>query len=130
MYPDTLLEDIAWSFDDTTYGSLDEFVHAVSEYQVSLELDRDWKANEIVLDTSIISVLTEEIYDSNDEETDFTVEIKAEGSSLTRAELLYKLHNAFAEKLKTGYSLGDHHFFEGLELEEGSDGHYCCFLGS
>lgn len=130
MYPETLLYDIPWSFDDTTFDSLEEFVKAVTEYHASLELGEGWKANEIAIDVAKLTVVTEEVYDKNEEEVDLSFEIKAAESAFTNGELLFKLHNAFAEKIKSGYELADRCFFEGLNRDETNEGQYNCYLGS
>lgn len=130
MFPESLLDDVAWCFDDKMYDSLEEFIAAVSEYLVSLEADADWKASEIALNAASLLVRIEEVYDENDEELDLSLKLETDKSSFTNGELLYQLHNAIADRLKSGMQLGDHVFFEGLELDDENEGQYNCFLGS
>ena len=129
MHPETLLKGIAWCLSDTKYASLDEFIRAVSDYQLELECNEDWNATDTATPAAKLTVVTEEVYDENDEEVDLKFEFTSDGESFTNGELLFRLHNAFAEKMCAGYEFGDHRFFEGLNYVNGSDGRYVCYLG-
>lgn len=130
MYPESLLNDVPWCFNDSTYASLNDFVKAVSDYRTSIELQPEWKADKVAISVPRLNVFTEEVYDENDDEVDLSFEIHADGSSFTNGELLLKLHNAFAEKMSSGFEFGDHCYFEGLVYENSTDGQYNCLLGS
>lgn len=129
MFPETLLKGIAWSVTDTTFESVQGFVAAVSEYQTAIELDPDWKSDAVSVEASKLTIVTEG-YDENEEEVDISFEVQADGSAFTNGELLFRIHNAFAEKMQSGFEFGDHCFFEGLSLEDAADGRYACYLGS
>ena len=130
MFPERLLADIPWSFNESTFESLDEFVKSVSEYHVALDLSGDWKADDIAVKAQKLNVITEEVYDENEEEVDLSFDIVSDGDAFTNGELLFKLHNLYAEKIAAGYEFGDHCFFEGLSFADGSECQYNCYLGS
>lgn len=130
MYPASLLEDTPWSFSDSIYESSVVFLKDVNDCRSSLELGDHWNSDEIAINVERLTVLTEEVYDKNDEEVDLSFEIVADGQSFTNGELLLKLHNAYAEKMIAGYQFGDHCFFEGLTSEDVTKARYNCFLGS
>lgn len=125
MFPDSLLADIPWVLNDTAFDSVEALVKAVSEYYAELEMEEDWEPGKTAIDATTLTIITE---DHDDEE--FSFEVKRDGQSFSNGELLFKVHNGFAQLIKDGVELGDHCFFEGLSLVDASQQKYACYLGS
>ena len=129
MFPESLLDGVPWVFSETSYDTLDEFIAAVSEYQVAMEQDANWNASAVAIEARKLAISTE-IYNENEEEVDVTFEVTTKAEAFMNGELLFQLHNWFASKRQAGWEVGDHCFFEGLHLEDADAGTYGCYLGS
>ena len=128
MFPEKLLENIPWNFSRIKYESLDDFLSAVTEYHADLEHNAEWDANEIAIEASQLAIIINEVYDPNEDEVDLEIDLSAIPDLFTNGGLFFSLHNALADKIQSGYYLGDHCYFEGLVHNK--DGQYFCYLGS
>lgn len=141
---ETILSNTIWNFSARCYADEAEFAQEVAQCQGSHGI---WQPEEIVLRQPSIVLIYEAWLTSMEqllpneelnEEDDFVpemadeegclVEIQAElkadnGQYFTAAELLMKAHNQQANK-----ELGDHIFFEGIDVELADDGQYVGFV--
>lgn len=108
-YPRDLLMDLAWSFTASPVASQADFVEAVRAYNRQIDQAPNWRPDEVLLRCPRARVTVEYWDDPGELIADLTAD---GGAEFTAAELLFKIHNAFAPQL----SQGDHHFFEGLTL--------------
>jgi hypothetical protein len=125
-FPRDLLDEVAWSFIDPPFATQAAFVEAVRAYERETRLEGEdespWRPDEVVLWAPRVRIICEYWDDPEhltkgvtfDEETgNLQTDLTADGAEgFTSAELLFKIHNAFANYLGEG----DHHFFEGLHL--------------
>ena len=97
-YPKFLLRHIKWDFAEPVTDTLEDFLEAVRKY--SEGIDQEDPTDELEAELPFQDVLLRV--------GDFTLRVR--GSILTPAKLLMRVHK------KIGYELGDHCYFEGLEL--------------
>ncbi|MGB4774018.1 MAG: hypothetical protein WBP45_02495 [Daejeonella sp.] len=125
--PKSLLQNLYWSFNETTYQEIGDFTEEVRKYNVEIGGSDTFKPNEIVLHISYCNILFE--YYEGDEEKEECIRIESlNKTDFTTAEMLFKIHNNLAAK-----DLGDHIFFEGLTLltdKKGEIPTYALDLGS
>lgn len=106
-HPREIMPDVLWSFDRPPFASQTEFAAAVAEYHLELSEESEWRPEDVVLPSPAVRIE----HDYNDGPENSSVDLVADnGESFTAAELLFKVHNAFAVEL----SEGDHVFFEGF----------------
>ena len=107
--PDTVLEDVDWSFVGGVRSSFESFCQSVRQDQLDIEGNDSWDPAVIVLPVQRVSI----IYKPHPFEDDEVVNLAAKAESgFSAGELLFKLHNSVVEDLEDR----DHHFFEGLTL--------------
>ncbi len=129
QYPEWIMEQVAWSFENKRYVNMEEFREALEEYND--EIDNPLNASlRQPLGIPVLIVrfgFSEETNDGWMSIKKF-VRIESKSGGLTALEVLYNLHNAI-QHLFEDY---DHKYFEGLEFESGQDGvgNYTMFLGS
>jgi len=112
MFPPVILKEIAWSFTNTTYNSVDQFNEEVKQYQLDIFQEDRWQPENVVLNSPRFLMEYEFWTDEGDEQVE-TVEVTSNKPHFTAGELLFEIHNLLAEKY-----LGDHVFFEGLNYSE------------
>jgi hypothetical protein len=132
--PEHIMDDVCWAFDQTRYADRIEFDAAVQKYHFEITEEDDWKPDEVVLPCPRVRILFEDV------EGERTLELTSDdGVSFTAGELLFKIHHALLAPYKDGNALvenelGDHVFFEGLNLEgepaKGEPPTYEMWLGS
>lgn len=116
-YPVTALVAALWRFaDGETFDDPAEFNRRVAAYHVAVTDEDTWEPDEVVLPIPRVLVKWFGIESPGDDEyTDYTLELAADdGARFTAGELLLKLNNAVAPRLKDA----DHAFFEGLFLTD------------
>ena len=127
--PKNLLKKVYWAFSKGDFASLAEFNEEVRDYHISIVEEDVWQPDLKVLNEPSIQICFEYWTDEGDELEEF-IELTADNSQFfTAGELLFKINNATADKLKNG----DHIFFEGLNLSEtlhNDKPFYWMYLGS
>lgn len=107
--PDTVLEDVGWSFIGGVKSDFESFCHSVHQDQLEIEGNDNWDPAVIVLPVQRVSIM----YKPHPFEDDNVANLAAQAErGFSAGELLFKLHNAVVEDLEDR----DHHFFEGLTL--------------
>lgn len=122
-FPLTALVAVLWSFSmGEQFTDPAEFNRRVSQYDVDVTGEDTWDPAEVVMPLPRIRVQYFGVESPEDDEyTDFVLDLDADdGAQFTAGELLLKLNNAVAPRLKGA----DHCYFEGLFLTEevGDDG--------
>jgi len=103
--PQTVLTDVYWSFHEPSQKTRAAFVEAAAEYNA--ENDGTWEPEQVVIPVAAIRVT---INDPGD-----AVTLRSPSpAGFTVADLLHQLHTMFRRSLAES----DHHFFEGLELDD------------
>lgn len=116
-YPVTALVSALWRFSGgEQFGDAAEFDRRVRQYHVDITDEDTWEPDEVALPIPRVIVKWFGLESPTaDEYTDYTLELEADdGARFTAGELLLKLNNAVAPRLKDA----DHAFFEGLFLTD------------
>lgn len=132
--PRVLLHDVYWSFSEPVPQSSAALIEAASAYAASIEVQDPRDALMKSLPFSDMHLKYDHGERSSDGEwIDIESSIRVVGearSRLTGADVLWELHVACAATV----GKADHHFFEGLELEDNGTLHepprYRVLLGS
>lgn len=114
-YPQVIMEGVPWSFQEPKFASQAAFVDAVHRYHRDLEIEETWQPDTVVLRCFRVRVEHTEGEESGESSAEFTTENPA---GFTAGALLFKVHNAFAERLQEQA----HYFFEGFSLLEEPEG--------
>jgi uncharacterized protein (TIGR02996 family) len=114
--PQRLLEGIYWSFMGKPFTVQADFDAAVGREQVEVIWENNWNPGEIVLPHPRVAVRY--MCWQGDRQLWPVLKLTSDnGEFFTAGELLFKIHNAVVKQLRKI----DHHFFEGLVLEQGKD---------
>ncbi|MBC3810099.1 hypothetical protein [Undibacterium aquatile] len=123
--PKCAMRDVQWSFYEEKSLCRKRFDDEVFRSRLEIYLTGSW-------DTERAAILAPKIRIANPIEShrsELAFELNSDnGKWFTHGELLFKLHNLMAD-----FSLGDHIYFEGLDLDEHNEGApplYSLFLGS
>ncbi len=126
-YPEELLMDVYWSFNEDQYPKQDEFNAAFLEYSEALDNEvEDINAicfehpKLVIVYDSFEDDFEDEDMDGDDFESNTVLLEAGNGKSFTTAELLYKIHQAIGVLLEDE----DAHFFEGLNFITDEDEDY------
>lgn len=136
-----LLNNIAWTFNDTEYDSKEEFNRAILEYQIQTNKKSFWNPTEIIINNQKVDIVfmawieensladneilleDDDFFDdeSNSEFGLFQADIQARfhaenGKNFTALDLMYQLDQQMKPK-----ELGDDLIFEGLGGLESED---------
>ena len=136
------LDDVMWTFSKKIYESTEEFNKDIKAYynQMREYVNREWNPDEAAVNQPEIYVDyeawikgkedlmeneaadEEELSEEYAEDGYFQVDVRAllkadNGKYFTNLELMTKAHNQQANK-----ELGDHVFFEGMDLDDEIDG--------
>ena len=118
VIPKTVMSGVFWSFHEPRYPDLAAFVEAAAEYNA--EMNGTWEPDLVVVPVATIRVAC----DAGGADA---VTLSTSQRGFTVAELLYQLHT----RLHRSLAEADHHFFEGLELDdETTPPLYIVMLGS
>ena len=112
-----LLQDVYWSFSEPTPSSPESLVEALRQYAADIDCPDPTRILSAKLPFSDVRLTyTHWIRDESDDWMEKVEQLRVVGPSgaLTGAELLWELHVACAATVGEN----DHHFFEGLELQE------------
>lgn len=112
-YPEEIMADVPWIFEEPKFSTQAEFVDAVHQHHREFEEEIVWQPEAVVLPFRRVRV--EHGFDDDEGGIEFTAD---HASGFTAGELLFKVHNAFVEELQEL----DHRFFEGFSLLEASEG--------
>lgn len=118
----TLMSNVYWAFGQKKYTVYADFVAAVTDYNQKIGPDStQWDPDKQIAKAPITVV-----YEAGWKDEDDTIEIVLgkRGKALTMGEALFTLNNATVEF----FADADHHFFEGLETQEGTE--YQLLIGS
>jgi hypothetical protein len=119
VIPKTVLTDVYWSFHEPGYTGRAAFVEAAAEYNA--EVGGAWEPERVVVPVTTIRIAID------DTGADAVTLRSTSPAGFTVADLLHQLHTTFRRSLAES----DHHFFEGLELDdEGPPPLYVLSLGS
>jgi hypothetical protein len=129
QYPEWIMEQVAWSFENKRYVKIEDFREALVKYNNEIDNPLSESLHQ-PLGMPALIVKFDFAEETNDglRSIKKIVRIEAKSGNLTALEVLYDLHNAI-QHLFDDY---DHKYFEGLEFESGQDGvgNYIMFLGS
>ncbi len=112
---EVLLDEVAWSFDDKKYESIDEFYEALVKYNKEIDMVLP---DEITYSVGFTEVVIS--FDYTDEISDEWIDVEKKFEFMTREEafseleLLFQLHNSIQHLFKDY----DHKYLEGIELKE------------
>jgi hypothetical protein len=112
-----LLQDVYWSFSEPTPSSPEGLVEAARQYAEDIDCPDPTCVLAAKLPFSDVKLsYTHWVRDESGEweEREKQLRVVGPGGSLTGAELLWELHVACAATVGEN----DHHFFEGLELQD------------
>jgi len=111
-YPQELLRDIYWSFENGHFDNQTDFENALKEYYKEISGSRfPLKMDDKVLEVPEIIVQYMKYNYDEDEWEEPQEEFHADNNDyFTVGELLYKIHNAIGKKLEDD----DNVYFEGL----------------
>lgn len=110
-YPRELLMDACWSICGPKFETYTEFLAELRQYLREVVGHDRWPADAVVLRAPRARVSPDCCNTDWDEQPVVTLTAD-DGEAFTAGELLWKVHNAFTDQL------GDHHFFEGLNLAD------------
>lgn len=116
-FPVTAMVAALWRFaDGRRFSDAAEFNRLVTRYHVDVTGEDTWEPDEVVLPVPRVIVKWFGLESPGDDDyTDFQAELRADdGAGFTAGELLLKLNNEVAPRLKDA----DHAFFEGLFLTD------------
>jgi hypothetical protein len=117
-----LMKNVFWTLGRSSYADSEEFIRAVSEYQLAISPeDSEWDPNAVIASGPITVTYTA---DWKEEDESLEVTLGEAGQPLTMGQALFELNNATVEF----FAEVDHCFFEGLEEE--SPGVYVLCTGS
>lgn len=117
--PKSLLRDVYWSFAEPIPSSPEALVGAAEEYAGSIEVPSPALALRSSLPFSSASVNYQYMVRGADgkwENVRQTIRVQSHTGPLTGASLLWELHIGCQGNVASG----DHYYFEGLELLDGS----------
>jgi hypothetical protein len=97
---------VYWSFHEPSYKGRPAFVEAAAEYNA--ETDGTWEPEQVVVPVTTIRIAID------DTGADAVTLRSTSPAGFTAADLLHQLHATFRRSLAES----DHHFFEGLELDD------------
>lgn len=125
--PNSLFDDVDWSFIGGTESDFNRFCEMVRRDQIEISGNEDWNPKELVLPASSVRVY----FRCHPLEEDQSVDLVSSGEvGFSAGELLFKLHNAVVDDLDDR----DHHFLEKLRLNSqpvaGAPAAYVLELGS
>jgi len=103
--PKTVLTDVYWSFHEPGYKDRAAFAAAAAEYNA--EMDGTWEPEQVAIPVTTIRIAI-------DVDDDAVTLRSTSPIGFTVADLLHQLHATFRRSLAES----DHHFFEGLELDD------------
>lgn len=108
-----LLDEVAWSFDEKKYSTIEEFYQDLQKYNIDIENELSEEVT-YSLDIDELKISFNYTVEKNDEWVDIrkSVIVRSKYQEFNELELLFELHNSI-QNLFTGY---DHKFLEGLEL--------------
>jgi hypothetical protein len=105
VIPQTVMTDVYWSFHEPSHKGHAAFVEAAAEYNA--EMDGTWEPEQVVIPVTTIRIAIDD--------TGADVMLRSTSpAGFTVADLLHQLHTTFRRSLAES----DHHFFEGLELDD------------
>lgn len=124
-----ILVHTLWSFTGDRFVDQSAFSEEVRQYQIDITGKDQWRPDLIVVPVPSVQVAYEYWNDDGDQIEDVLRLVSTNGRDFTSLELLFQIHNAVVENVCDD----DHHFFEGLTLEDAPSGQppqYLLNLGS